>query len=96
MSIRISTLSNGLRVATDPSARSKVLLGLWFDVGTRHEKPHENGVAHLLEHMLFKGTSRRSAFDISAQMESVGGMMNAYTGRETTAYYARVLRAMSH
>ena len=62
----------------------------------RHEKPHENGVAHLLEHMLFKGTSRRSAFDISAQMESVGGMMNAYTGRETTAYYARVLKAMSH
>ena len=93
MSIRISTLSNGLRVATDPQRTvESVALGLWFDVGTRHEKPHENGVAHLLEHMLFKGTSRRSAFDISAQMESVGGMMNAYTGRETTAYYARVLK----
>ena len=93
MSIRISTLSNGLRVATDPQRTvESVALGLWFDVGTRHEKPQENGVAHLLEHMLFKGTSRRSAFDISAQMESVGGMMNAYTGRETTAYYARVLK----
>ena len=93
MSIRISTLSNGLRVATDPQRTvESVALGLWFDVGTRHEKPHENGVAHLLEHMVFKGTTRRRAFDISAEMESVGGMMNAYTGRETTAYYARVLK----
>ena len=93
VNIEITRLPNGLTVATDPQRTvESAALGLWFDVGTRHEDPAENGVAHLLEHMLFKGTKRRSAFDISAEIEAVGGAMNAYTGREVTAYFARVLK----
>ena len=73
MNIEITRLPNGLTVATDPQRTvESAALGLWFDVGTRHEDPAENGVAHLLEHMLFKGTKRRSAFDISAEIEAVG------------------------
>ena len=90
--VRITRLANGLTVATDlmPGIET-ASLGVWVGVGTRHE-PHEiNGVAHLLEHMAFKGTRRRSARDISVEIESVGGHLNAYTSRENTAYYARVL-----
>ncbi len=91
-SVKISTLANGVRVVTDfmPSAAS-VSIGLWIDVGTRHESEAESGLAHLVEHMLFKGTPTRNAFAIAAEMEAVGGQMNAYTTREQTAYYARVL-----
>lgn len=92
--INVTTLSSGLRVATDTIANMEtVTLGLWAGVGTRHEEEADNGVAHLVEHMLFKGTARRSAFDISSQMEDVGGHLNAYTTRESTAYYAKVLKA---
>lgn len=92
MSIQITTLSNGLRIASDtmPTAQS-VSLGIWVGVGTRDEPTAEHGLAHLVEHMVFKGTKRRSAFDISAQMENVGGYLNAYTTREETAYHCRVL-----
>ncbi|KAA0683445.1 pitrilysin family protein [Roseomonas genomospecies 6] len=92
MSIRVTTLPNGLRVATDtmPDVQS-VSLGCWVGVGTRNEAPSINGVAHLVEHMLFKGTKRRSAFRISEEIENVGGQLNAYTTREQTAYYAKVL-----
>ena len=69
----------------------RVSLGAWVGVGTRHESPELNGVAHFLEHMVFKGTRRRSARDIAEQIEAVGGQINAYTGRENTAFYARVL-----
>lgn len=93
MSIEITTLKNGLRVITDyvPEIES-VAIGVWADVGARHEDLAQNGVAHMVEHMLFKGTPTRSALDISEQVETVGGQMNAYTGRENTAYYIRLLK----
>ncbi len=91
--IRVTTLPNGLRVATDtmPSVESATV-GIWTSCGARNETAAENGVAHLLEHMLFKGTKRRSAQVIAEEIEAVGGQMNAYTARENTAYYARVLK----
>lgn len=91
--VRVTTLPNGLRVATDtmPSVESATV-GIWTNCGARHETEFENGVAHLLEHMLFKGTERRSAQAIAEEIEAVGGQMNAYTARENTAYYARVLK----
>src|SRR5207247_5849438 len=90
--VRLTTLDNGLRVASDamPSVET-VSLGVWAEAGTRHERPEVNGVAHLLEHMAFKGTERRSARAIAEQIEAVGGHVNAYTSREQTAYYAKVL-----
>ena len=93
-SIQITTLPNGLRVATDRMASVEtVSIGVWAGVGTRHETKAHNGVAHLLEHMAFKGTKRRSARAIAEEIESVGGLLNAYTGREQTAYYAKMLSA---
>lgn len=91
-SVKVTTLSNGLRVATDtmPDVQT-VSLGCWVGVGTRNEAAPVNGVAHLVEHMLFKGTERRSAYRISEEIENVGGQLNAYTTREHTAYYAKVL-----
>ncbi|MGH6969141.1 MAG: M16 family metallopeptidase, partial [Stellaceae bacterium] len=94
MSIRVSRLANGMRVVTDTMASVEtVSLGVWVDVGTRHEPKAINGVAHLLEHMAFKGTTQRSALDIAAEIEAVGGHLNAYTSREHTAYYAKVMKA---
>lgn len=91
-SVRVTTLPNGLRVATDHmDSVETASLGVWSGVGTRHEPAEHNGVAHLLEHMVFKGTARRSARQIAEEIESVGGMLNAYTGREQTAYYAKML-----
>ena len=92
MSVQISTLANGLRVATDfiPSVET-VTLGAWVGVGARDEGGRVNGIAHFLEHMVFKGTRRRTAFDIAEEIESVGGQLNAWTSRESTAFYARVL-----
>jgi len=90
--VRVTTLPSGLRVVTDamPGVAS-ASLGVWVSVGTRHEQAEENGVAHFLEHMAFKGTERRSARAIAEEVEAVGGHLNAYTAREQTAYYARVL-----
>ncbi len=92
MTLRIDTLSNGLRVATEhmPGLASAAL-GVWIGAGGRHESDRETGVAHFLEHMAFKGTKTRSAYDIAVAIEDVGGYLNAYTSREATAYYARVL-----
>ena len=93
MTVRLSTLPSGLRVATDRiDTVDTVSLGIWVDVGTRHEPPEINGVAHFLEHMAFKGTERRSARAIAEEIEAVGGHLNAYTSRESTAYYAKVLK----
>src|SRR5438067_11474742 len=93
MTAQLSTLTNGLRVATDRlDTVDTVSLGIWVDVGTRHEPAEVNGVAHFLEHMAFKGTERRSARAIAEEIEAVGGHLNAYTSRESTAYYAKVLR----
>lgn len=91
-SVRVSTLPNGLTVATDvmPGIET-VSVGVWVAVGTRHEPEALNGISHLLEHMAFKGTERRTATDIAVEIESVGGNLNAYTGRERTCYYAKML-----
>jgi predicted Zn-dependent peptidase len=90
---RQTVLPNGFRIVTDfiPYVES-ACVGIWVAAGTRHETIEVNGVAHLLEHMAFKGTRRRSAIDIAQEIEAVGGHLNAYTGRENTAYYARVLK----
>jgi len=89
---RIHQLANGLRIVTEfmPGLESAAI-GLWVGAGGRHEGEGENGVAHFLEHMAFKGTARRSARDIAEAIENVGGYINAYTGREATAYYVRCL-----
>ncbi|MBI3452018.1 MAG: insulinase family protein [Rhodospirillales bacterium] len=93
MSIRVSTLANGLCVATDTmNGVETASLGVYIGVGTRHEVAETNGVAHLLEHMAFKGTTTRSARQIAEEIEAVGGQMNAQTGREQTAYYVKVLK----
>lgn len=91
--IKTTTLTSGLRVASDSIDHVEtVALGVWLNIGTRHEKKSENGIAHMLEHIAFKGTTKRTALDISKAIEDVGGYMNAYTSREMTAYYVRVLR----
>lgn len=92
MSVQVTTLDNWLRVVTDTMHEAEsVVVGAWVGVGTRHEPRRANGVAHLVEHMMFKGTRQRSAYALSAAIEKDGGMMNAHTTREETAYYARVL-----
>ena len=87
-----TTLKNGLRVVTEqmPSVRS-ISLGVWVDVGSRNEAPEENGVTHLIEHMFFKGTRNRTAKEIAASLESIGGSLNAFTSKENTCYTARIL-----
>jgi predicted Zn-dependent peptidase len=89
---RKTVLSNGLRIVTEkmPAVRS-VSLGVWIDVGSRHERPELNGVTHFIEHMAFKGTKRRTARQIAAELESRGGSLNAFTSREHTCFTARVL-----
>ena len=94
MSVEISVLDNGLRVVSDAAPHlESASVGIWVDAGARNESLETNGVAHFLEHMAFKGTERRSARAIAEEIEAVGGHLNAYTGREHTAYYARVLKA---
>jgi predicted Zn-dependent peptidase len=92
--VRRTVLPNGLRVLTEaiPAMRS-VSVGVWVAVGSRDETAARSGVSHFLEHLLFKGTRQRTALDISAQIEAVGGETNAYTAKEYTCYYARVLDA---
>ena len=92
MTVRLHTLSNGFRIATEtmPGLKS-ASVGVWVLAGGRHERMEQNGIAHFLEHMAFKGTARRSALEIAEAIEDVGGYINAYTSREMTAYYARVL-----
>jgi predicted Zn-dependent peptidase len=86
-------LPNGLRIVTEAMPGfASAAVGVWVGAGARHEAAEQNGVAHFLEHMAFKGTRRRSALRIAEEIEDVGGYINAYTSRETTAYYARVLR----
>ena len=88
----ITTLESGLRVATETMPGLQTAsVGVWVDVGARYEAPEANGVAHMLEHMAFKGTVRRNAKEIAEAIENVGGHLNAYTSREHTAYYARIL-----
>ncbi len=93
MTVRVSTLGNSLRVVTDDMPHLETAsIGVWVGVGARHEAPEVNGVSHMLEHMAFKGTERRTARQIAEQIEAVGGYLNAYTSREQTAYFARVMK----
>ncbi|MCR8723981.1 M16 family metallopeptidase [Frigidibacter sp. ROC022] len=94
MTVELHRLPNGLRIVTEnmPSLRS-ASVGVWVSAGARHERADQNGIAHFLEHMAFKGTARRSALQIAEEIEDVGGYINAYTSRETTAFYARVLES---
>lgn len=89
---QISQLASGLRVASLRMAEAhSVQVGIWVAAGARDERAGEQGIAHMLEHMAFKGTERRNAAEIAAAVENVGGYMNAHTAREETAYYIRVL-----
>ncbi len=92
MTVSLHRLANGVRVVTEamPGLHS-ASVGVWVTAGGRHERVDQNGIAHFLEHMAFKGTERRSPLDIAEAIENVGGYINAYTSREMTAYYARVL-----
>src|SRR5277367_5667123 len=91
--VNVTKLANGMVVATDfvPSVET-ASVGVWVNAGTRHETPDINGVSHMLEHMAFKGTARRSARQIAEEIEAVGGFINAHTARDHTAYYAKVLK----
>ncbi len=92
--IETTTLPNGLRIITEPMpGLASVSVGIWVLAGGRHERSEQNGIAHFLEHMAFKGTKTRSALQIAEAIEDVGGYINAYTSREMTAFYARVLGA---
>lgn len=94
MTLRITTLPNGLRIVTeDMPGLQSASVGIWVTAGGRHERAEQNGIAHFLEHMAFKGTEKRSALRIAEEIEDVGGYINAYTSKEMTAYYARVLSA---
>jgi len=94
MSVEITRLPSGLVVVTDAMTHLETAsLGVWIGAGSRDERTDEHGISHLLEHMAFKGTSRRTARQIAEEIEAVGGDLNAATSIETTAYYARVLRA---
>ena len=94
MTTRLTTLPNGLRIVTEhmPGLKS-ARAGICVVAGGRHERAEQNGIAHFLEHMAFKGTKRRTALQIAEEIEDVGGYINAYTSREMTAYYARVLES---
>ncbi len=89
---RLGRLSNGLRVVAEPMPEARsVTVGVWCDVGSRHESADEAGLAHFLEHLCFKGTGSRSAKQISEEIDRLGGELNAFTTRETTTFYASVL-----
>lgn len=93
MSIELTTLPNGLRIVTDTvPAVDSVAVGVWAGVGTRNEDMAHNGVAHMVEHMMFKGTPTRTAAQIAEQIEDAGGSVNAYTSREVTAYHIHLLK----
>ena len=94
MSVEVSKLDSGLTVVTDTMPHVETAaLGVWAGVGGRDEKSNEHGISHLLEHMAFKGTTNRSSRQIVEEIEAVGGDLNAGTSTETTAYYARVMKA---
>jgi len=88
----LSTLGNGLRVASEPCAGDSVTVGVWVDTGSRYETEENNGVAHFLEHLFFKGTKNRSQHDLEIEIENMGGHLNAYTSREQTVFFARVFK----
>lgn len=88
---RVTTLPNGLRIASEDSGAATATVGLWIDAGSRFENSKNNGVAHFLEHMAFKGTAKRSQTDLELEVENMGAHLNAYTSREQTVFYAKCL-----
>lgn len=93
MQTQITTLSNGLRIVTSTRPEIQTTsLGIWVNTGAAYEQKEENGISHLLEHMVFKGTPSRTSFQIDAEIEDAGGQSNAYTSREFTAFYAKMLK----
>lgn len=89
---KLDTLENGLRIATDETGGDTVTIGVYIDAGSAYETDKNNGVAHFLEHMAFKGTQRRTRAQLEEEIENMGGHLNAYTAREHTTYYAKVLK----
>ncbi|MBU6281550.1 insulinase family protein [bacterium] len=91
--VRRTVLPNGVRVLTEAVPQFvSTSVGIWVENGSRYEDPSENGISHFLEHLFFKGTERRSAKRIAEEIDAVGGVLNAFTGKEYTCYYAKVLR----
>src|SRR6266481_5436280 len=90
--IQKSIIGNGVRILTEamPQVVSSSI-GIWVENGSRYEEPAENGTSHFIEHLLFKGTKKRTAAQIAEAFDSVGGVLNAFTGKEYTCYYAKVL-----
>ncbi|EFV72489.1 hypothetical protein HMPREF1012_01206 [Bacillus sp. BT1B_CT2] len=90
--IKRYTCQNGVRIVfeNNPTVRS-VAIGVWIGTGSRHETPEINGISHFLEHMFFKGTKTRTARDIAESFDRIGGQVNAFTSKEYTCYYAKVL-----
>ncbi|XP_014086213.1 mitochondrial-processing peptidase subunit beta [Bactrocera oleae] len=88
---QVTRLDNGLRVASEDSGAATATVGLWIDAGSRSETEKNNGVAHFLEHMAFKGTAKRSQTDLELEVENLGAHLNAYTSREQTVFYAKCL-----
>lgn len=89
---RVTTLESALRVASEDTGAPTATVGLWIDTGSRYESEQVNGVAHFLEHMAFKGTSKRSQTDLELEIENLGAHLNAYTSREQTVFYAKCLK----
>ncbi|XP_058797790.1 mitochondrial-processing peptidase subunit beta [Phymastichus coffea] len=88
---KTTTLDNGMRIATEDSGAATATVGLWIDAGSRYETDENNGVAHFMEHMAFKGTAKRSQTDLELEIENMGAHLNAYTSREQTVFYAKCL-----
>lgn len=89
----VSKLSNGVRVASEASYGETAAIGVWIDAGSRYENGQNNGAAHFLEHMAFKGTKNRTQVQLEKEIENMGGHLNAYTSREQTVYYAKVFKS---
>ncbi len=88
---RKTVLDNGLRIVSEEINHVRsISIGIWVKCGSRHEDPSSNGTAHFIEHMLFKGTEKRTAFDIAYEIDSIGGLINAYTGKEATTFYMKI------
>jgi predicted Zn-dependent peptidase len=94
MYFKRKTLPNGLRIVFEKLSHvQSVSIGLWIAAGTRYEDINNNGISHFIEHMMFKGTTRRKAKDIAEEVDNIGGQLNAFTGKECTCYYAKVLNS---
>ncbi|MBP1532133.1 MAG: insulinase family protein, partial [Alphaproteobacteria bacterium] len=93
MQVNLTTLANGLRVASVERPQTEtVSFGVWVNTGSAYETSEINGISHFIEHMVFKGSAKRTAQQISEDIENVGGQTNAYTSREFTVFYAKMLK----